>query len=292
MPGQRRSIVSTVSDWLVGLASFALIVFIGLIDHVTGYEISFSIFFLIPILVSVWYGDQNIGYVACFASAGAWMMVEKISALPYSQAWILYWNTGVRLTFFLVVAYLAGNLRANLERHRQLARTDSLTGLLNRPGFIERAAALVGASGRHRNATTIAFVDLDNFKQINDTRGHEQGDAVLAFVATQLSRTMRASDTVARFGGDEFAILLPNTNESGARVFLERLHAQALSAVRDQGWSELGLSIGAIVLDHGNVDLAEALHIADILMYRVKNSESAGVLIEAMSSRGTRGDAR
>jgi hypothetical protein len=88
MPGQRNSIVSTVSDWLVGLASFALIVFIGLIDHVTGYEISFSIFFLIPILVSVWYGDQNIGYVACFASAGAWMMVEKISALPYSQTWI------------------------------------------------------------------------------------------------------------------------------------------------------------------------------------------------------------
>lgn len=280
--------VLPASDWLVGLASFALIVLVGLIDHVTGYEISFSIFFLIPILVAVWYGDQNIGYVACIASASAWMVVEKVSALPYSQSWILYWNTGVRLTFFLVVAYLAGNLRANLERHRQLARTDSLTGLLNRSGFIERAATLVSASARHGNATTIAFVDLDNFKEINDTRGHEQGDTVLAFVATQLSRTMRGSDVVARFGGDEFAILLPNTNESGAQAFLEKLHARVLSTIRDGGWPELGLSIGAIVLDRGNVNLAEALHIADILMYRVKNSGSSGVMIESMSARSTR----
>ena len=279
--------LSELSYWAIGLLASVLILLVATLDHATGYEISFSIFFLIPILIAVGYGDRNMGYAAGIVSASAWMIVEKTSALPYSQSWILYWNTGVRLTFFLLFAYLAADLRANLVRHRQLARTDSLTGLLNRVGFMETAAGMFGAATHQKNATTIAFIDLNDFKKINDMLGHEQGDAVLSFVAKELSRSLRRSDIVARYGGDEFAILLPNTNSSGATVLLERLYDQVLEGLRDSPWSRVGLSIGAIVLDRGDVNLAEALHTADTLMYRAKNSRDIGVIIESVSARST-----
>ncbi len=276
---------------VIGLLSLVLILLVAALDQVTGYEISFSVFFLIPILIAVGYGNRNMGYAASVVSAGAWMTVEKISAVPYSQAWILYWNTGVRLTFFLLFAYLAAQLRTNFVRHRQLARTDSLTGLLNRVGFMESAAGTFDTATHRRKATTIAFIDLDDFKKINDTFGHEQGDAVLGFVAKELSRSLRKSDVVARYGGDEFAILLPNTDSSGATVLLEKLHDRVLEGLRNSEWSVVGLSIGAIVLDRGDVDLAEALHTADTLMYRAKNSgsgkSSKGVIIESVSERGS-----
>jgi diguanylate cyclase (GGDEF)-like protein len=275
----------------IGLLSSVLILLVAALDHVTGHEISFSIFFLIPILIAVGYGDRNMGYAAGILSACAWFTVEKISENPYSQPWILYWNSGVRLMFFLLFAYLAAHLRANLVRQSQLARTDSLTGLLNRTGFMESAAGMFGTASHQRNATTIAFIDLNHFKKVNDMFGHEQGDAVLGFVAKELSRSLRRSDVVARYGGDEFAVLLPNTNSSGATVLLEKLYDQVLEGLRDSGWSVVGLSIGAIVLDRGDVNLAEALHTADTLMYRAKNSgsgkSSKGVIIESVSERGT-----
>lgn len=148
--------LSVHSYRVIGLLSLVLILLVAALDHVTGYELSFSIFFLIPILIAVGYGDRNMGYAASIVSAGAWMIVEKIAALPYSQAWILYWNTGVRLTFFLLFAYLAAQLRANLMRHRQLARTDSVTGLLNRVGFMESAAGMFGTA-THHTADTLMY---------------------------------------------------------------------------------------------------------------------------------------
>ncbi len=283
---QLHNRLSEMPCWAIGLLSAVLIVLVAALDHVTGYEISFSIFFLIPILIAVGYGGRTMGYVASFVSACAWMVVEMTSALPYSKPWILYWNTGVRLTFFLLFAYLATHLRANLVRHRQLARTDGLTGLLNRVGFMESAAGMFGAASRPGSVTTLAFIDLNNFKTINDTLGHKQGDAVLDFVAKVLSRSLRRNDVVARYGGDEFAVLLPNTSSSGAAFLLEKLYDQVLDGLRSSGWSVVGLSIGAIVLDRGKVNLAEALHIADTLMYRAKNQGSSGVIIESVSERG------
>ncbi|MEX0976242.1 MAG: GGDEF domain-containing protein [Woeseia sp.] len=284
---QIHKLLSETPYTIIGCLALVLILLVAALDHVTGYEISFSIFFLVPILIAVGYGDRRMGYAASIASACAWMIVEKISALPYSHPWILYWNTGVRLTFFLLFAYLAAHLRANLFRHRQLARTDSLTGLLNRVGFMESAAGMFGTAIQQRNAKTIAFIDLADFKRINDIFGHEQGDAVLAFVAKEVSRSLRRTDVVARYGGDEFAILMPNTNSSGATVLLEKLYDQVLEGLRSSGWPMVGLSIGAIVLDRGDVDLAEALHTADTLMYRAKNKGSTGVIIESVSQRDT-----
>jgi diguanylate cyclase (GGDEF)-like protein len=275
------------AEWLVGAFTVVLVLFLGFIDHVTGYEISFSIFYLLPISIAVWHGSRPMGYAISALSAVVWAVVEHASALPYSQNWILYWNTGVRLGFFVVVGWLLAELRTNLRRQQHLASTDTLTGLLNRTGFIERAGPVMASATRHRHPTTIGFADLNGFKQINDTLGHARGDAVLEQVGSLLNYARRGSDIVARYGGDEFVVLLPHTGLDGARNFFDKFRRAAESELRESGIEGPSVSIGAVVFDNGPPDLIEALRMADGLMYRAKGvgGDGAGrIIIEAAAS--------
>ncbi|MEX2125620.1 MAG: diguanylate cyclase [Woeseia sp.] len=265
---------------MVGSLTFALILLLGTIDHLSGYELSVSVFYLIPISIAVWYGNRRMGYIASVGSAATWMIVDHATAEPYSQLWILFWNSSVRLVFFIVVAYLIAELKSQLRRQQQLARTDSLTGLLNRAGFFERADIVVHAASRYGNAIAIAYIDLDGFKKINDTQGHSRGDEALKAVGRLLARSSRESDVVARLGGDEFVVLLPDTNPAGAHGYFDKLHSQLQDEIQQQGWSNLGFSIGAVVCENAPADISEALRLADSLMYRTKRTGRSGVIVE------------
>jgi diguanylate cyclase (GGDEF)-like protein len=131
-------------------------------------------------------------------------------------------------------ALVLGNLSASL---RQRADTDPLTGLLNRSGFIALAARERGIADRTRTSLTIAVLDLNGFKQINDQLGHAAGDRVLAEIAREWQARLRAGDILARHGGDEFVLLLPATSQREAGAVLERLHGRELPV----DWS-VGLS--------------------------------------------------
>lgn len=279
------------AGWLVGSSTLLLVAFLGFIDYATGHEISFSIFFLLPISIAVWYGSRQMGYLVSIVSATVWAVVEHASPLTYSEKWILYWNSGVRLAFFLVVGWLLAELRANLRRQQHLASTDNLTGLLNRTGFIDRAGPVMAAATRHGHPATIGFADLNGFKQVNDSLGHATGDAVLERVGSLLIGTCRGSDIAARYGGDEFVVLLPHTGLDGARQFFDKFRRAAEGAFRDGGWTGLSVSIGAVVFERGPPDLIEALRIADGLMYRAKEAGGDGagrIIIEAAASSRSR----
>jgi diguanylate cyclase (GGDEF)-like protein len=274
-------ILISQSAAMVGCFAFSLVLVVGVIDHLSGYELSFSVFYLLPIWIAAWYGDRRMGYLACAMSGATWMIVEQTTGVAYSQNWVLFWNSAVRLVFFIVVAYLIAELRTQLNRQQDLARTDNLTGLLNRSGFFERARIIVNAASRYGYAIAIAYIDIDNFKRINDTLGHSKGDEALKAVASLLGGSSRDSDAVARFGGDEFVVLLPDTSLAGAHAYFNKLHAELQSEIHQQGWSTLGFSIGAVVCEQAPADISDALRLADDLMYRRKRAGKAGVIVEA-----------
>ena len=172
------------------------------------------------------------------------------------------------------------NLKRILRRMMREARHDALTSLLNRRGFEEAAHRIVAHHLRSGEPWTVLIIDLDGFKGVNDTFGHEAGDHVLREAAQRIMRTVRTADVVARLGGDEFALLLPGTEEAGAHITVARLN----EALRDRfflpgGYTvRLSASMGVCTrCGAGEGDptqkLAEALRVADKEMYRRKKGE-------------------
>ena len=163
--------------------------------------------------------------------------------------------------------------RRELERElRRLAYTDALTGLPNRALFHDRVAPALVMAKRRNTPVAVLFLDLDRFKIINDSLGHEIGDDVLVAVAQRLRRLLRAEDTLARLGGDEFAILLPEiANRSDIYLVTEKCLA-ALSGPELIGGHELTVnaSIGVAISPQDGADVQQLLRSADAAMYRAK----------------------
>ncbi|MBP0438670.1 sensor domain-containing diguanylate cyclase [Tianweitania sediminis] len=157
---------------------------------------------------------------------------------------------------------------------RQVAGTDALTDLLSRRAFKERALSAAKLATRHKQALSCLAIDIDHFKQINDTHGHAAGDAVLKAVATASSRALRTTDLIGRLGGEEFAALLPSTDRRGALEAAEKLR-RAVQGVR----VELGnvairatASVGVASLDPFSGDFDLLLAHADEAMYGAKRA--------------------
>jgi diguanylate cyclase (GGDEF)-like protein len=251
--------------------SVVLAAAIALVDHVTGYEISFSIFYLIPISVSAWYLGRTAGLTLSVLSAAAWLVVDLTAGHHYSNPLIPVWNGSVRLGFYVLVTSLLVLSKKNLIQVARLARIDSLTGVLNSGAFREVVTERIQLAARSGQAVVLAYIDIDDFKAINDTWGHAEGDRVLRAVAETLSRQVRKTDVVGRLGGDEFAMLFPSTGEGGAREVLDKIRAQLTRITSDAGWP-IGFSIGAAVFVVPPKDPEEAITKADALMYRGKQS--------------------
>lgn len=158
------------------------------------------------------------------------------------------------------------------EKLRTLSITDELTGLPNRRGFFAFAAQQMKMVSRTKRDLALLFADLDNLKAINDTGGHQEGDAALAVAADIFRRTFRESDIIARMGGDEFAILLIDAPEKKFSAINDRLqkNIEAHNAGRN-GSVALSISIGMAVYDHDRPSsLDELLKQADARMYEQK----------------------
>lgn len=173
---------------------------------------------------------------------------------------------------------MSAALRASEERLSRLAQSDALTGLANRAMLIDRLQQAVVNAGRRRELFVVAFIDLDGFKAVNDTLGHECGDQLLQTIAKRLSGCVRASDTVARLGGDEFVILLHNQGNSG-RACTETFIAQQMRKLVDAIGAPMTLrgsdvrvscSIGVAAFPQDGADADTLLKHADTAMYRAK----------------------
>jgi len=181
-----------------------------------------------------------------------------------------------------VVLSMLTRLRLAHQRERQLARTDGLTGLFNAKAFRELAELEIERSARTGRPVSVAFIDCDNFKTVNDTLGHQEGDRLLAAIAEQMAASVRKIDVPARMGGDEFAILLPETSEAEAGQLIERLRARLAERMSVDDWP-VTFSIGVAVYASAPESVDALIRGADLLMYEVKGGEKDAVKLRLVA---------
>jgi diguanylate cyclase (GGDEF)-like protein len=189
--------------------------------------------------------------------------------------------TDAELDLLKVVArYVAGAIEvARLhEQVKALASTDALTGLANRRTFLERLRAEIERSRRAHHVLSVGLIDLDRFKDVNDTHGHAAGDAVLLAVARRLRASVRAYDLTGRVGGDEFAVLFPETSPEHAATMLDRLgpvDTTAQNTEHPPGIDQVGFSWGIAGWPGDGEDAEGLLRVADGRLYDMKRTRQA-----------------
>ncbi|MBE0670281.1 MAG: GGDEF domain-containing protein [Anaerolineales bacterium] len=249
--------------WII--LGLLLLFTVSILDYATGTELSFSLFYLIPIILFAWSIDGTTGIIIASVSAGIWFVIELISG-PEVSLFVNFWNAIIRLGFFLVPVLLI----KNLEREKEHARTDFLTGAMNTRAFHDLTQSEIDRSLRYQRPFTVAFIDIDNFKTVNDTFGHAFGDMVLRVIVQSIQRNLRKTDTIARVGGDEFALLLPETDTNTAKIAISKMQKKLQEEMMANKWP-ITFSIGVISLNAPQLSVDDILGLADKLMYSVKN---------------------
>lgn len=178
-------------------------------------------------------------------------------------------NVALVLTTVAVLVAWRDEAEAKL---REQAYSDGLTGLLNRHGWDERAPALFDQSRRHAMPLALIMLDLDHFKRVNDTLGHEVGDQVLRLFSAVLKDHRRSSDLAARVGGEEFALLLPHTDLAAATLIEQRLRASLKAACAGKPHLTVDYSAGLAMLQATDATLIAFMVRADKALYEAKNA--------------------
>ena len=261
--------LETQPPLLTASLSFLLVLLVGTIDHLTPQSWTVSFLYVLPLLLAAWFTGERCGAAIAILCAVLWLGAE----LPYQQgidsALPLYWNMAMLLGIFLTINHLLGALKGAYDREKCLARTDALTGITNRRYFTERLQAEVLRSRRYRYPLTVAYIDVDNFKAVNDQHGHSTGDLLLSLIAQAMNTQVRSIDIVGRLGGDEFAIMLPQTGPKQAQIVLPRVQRKLMQIVEHHGWP-ISFSIGVATFIRLPRTAKELVSQADHLMYGVK----------------------
>ncbi len=237
-------------------------------DLLTGPEFESSIFYLIPVSFFAWLINRRIGLVTALASAISTLVIHAHFS---NRSAIVYLNAGAWLGVYVFFVFMLAELRELYERERRFSRTDALTKIFNRRAFFEALETEASRARRYQSPLTLAYIDLDHFKQINDRLGHDAGDRLLTVVAETMAQHLRQNDIAARLGGDEFAVLLPETGPASALAVLRKLHALLDSAMRQSNWS-VTFSLGAVSFHPPPQSLEEMVSEADKAMYVAKSS--------------------
>lgn len=258
---------ATVVAWIA--IAIVLVTTISIVDHLTGPGFTFSLFYLGVLALVSWKVLEEPGAVAgAVVIAAVWSIADWFT-LGSLYVEVLTWNGCMRGVVLASLGIIVCRFRNVLLRERALARTDFLTGTLNARAFSERATLEVSRARRHRRPLTVVYVDVDDFKSVNDRFGHGFGDEVLREVAAILRSHVRDSDCVSRIGGDEFIVLLPEVGREHARSTLSKL-LHALREVSRNPEVPITCSAGAVVFNPPPADLDSLIRQSDEMMYHAK----------------------
>ncbi|MDP8263227.1 MAG: GGDEF domain-containing protein [Candidatus Ancaeobacter aquaticus] len=261
------------SPYSILVLSALLVAILGIMDAYAHMQLAFTVFYLIPLFFTVWYINAIAGVFVLALCIVSWVIGDVVMSRSYIDTLIPYWNIVVNGVFFLIIIRILSEFKESLDREKVQARTDFLTQLANRRFFCEMAQNEVNRAFRYHHPLTLVYLDVDNFKKVNDDNGHKTGDRLLCDVAEAIKRSVRNTDVVGRLGGDEFAVLYPETSFDEAFIAVERIK-KAFEDIMQERKMSVTLSIGAVTVsdvDH-LLTLDVLLKHADTLMYEAKAS--------------------
>lgn len=266
------TITENLATWprsvLVALGTFllALVIAADYLTH-TNYVLEFSPYYLVPISFFSWFIGRRSGLVLGVLSVVTGFFI-RLRAAPHAVG---YWDALVRLVLYLSATLMVVQLKALYDRERHLSRVDPLTRIGNRRALLEAASVARSVANRRLSPLSISYIDLDGFKQLNDSLGHSAGDRVLVATAAAIAKAVRPSDVVARIGGDEFAVLLPGADSQAAVRILHRVRFELDQAMKQNRWPiTVSIGIASFIPPLGSV--LEMIQAADQAMYLAKQS--------------------
>jgi diguanylate cyclase (GGDEF)-like protein len=258
-------------DLVILAGALAIVAAIAGLRVTAGHGVPVVDFFLIPVAGVGWLASRRAyGYtMAVFAAVvSVAMAVVGTTAAPFGAAVAA---GAARLVLYLIVLSLLGAMRRMQLEHETEARTDPLTGAANARAFRAMALAEIERSSRYGHEISLAYLDVDDLKALNDRLGHLEGDHILLQVSHVMRCLVRSVDTVARLGGDEFAVLMPETRSADARALIDRLARELARLVTKDGLP-VSCSIGLVTFLRPPASLQELMSAGDDLMYTAKRN--------------------
>lgn len=279
---RRRVPAPLVGLWLLVAVTTGLV---GSLDFLTGPDVYLTVLYLVPILVLGW-------FVGLRAAIGLTVAVMLYRAGLYATVWagwrpgrvVAAWNLVSESGFIALILVVTARWRRAVQTARRLALTDDLTGTANRRAFYRQASrALEQARTTHR-PLSLAYLDADDFKLVNDRLGHQKGDQVLATIGRALRAAARPGDLAARLGGDEFALLMPDTDAVTAHRQAVACRESLLAVMQDDELP-VTFSIGVLTCLDPPASPDDLIAGADALLYAAKG-RGKNVLVPASPGPG------
>lgn len=273
-PAMRKQLIIYLETKTVRQIAFLcsiLIIVIGLADYFIGPEISSAIFYVLPISMGAWFGNSALSIGFSFMAALVWFVSNEVSGSTHSHEIVRYWNACARFILFFIIAQLLSGFRERFKEEEIFADTDPLTDAYNKRAFFEQIEKELERSKRSNQPFAIVYIDLDDFKRVNDTFGHTTGDELLKAVVSTIKKNIRKIDVVSRLGGDEFAIMFINISPEDAESTMKKIQEELLERMKKSAWG-VTFSIGMITFAAIPYSVDEILNLADSLMYSVKKS--------------------
>jgi diguanylate cyclase (GGDEF)-like protein len=282
MRWQSRKIESALMNssprvkWLWALLVFILVAGLVALEHFTKPEITVALPYLIPIAVAAWFLGETFGIAISALMVAMWTFAEITKGKVYSSVSLYYLYAAVRLFLFVVVTTLLVRLKTVLSAERVMSRLDFLTGVMNSRSFYESACVEIERCIRHGRLFSVAYMDMDNLKAINDKYGHSRGDDVLRAIASTIKENLRKIDIVARMGGDEFVILFPEADYKASDKAVEKIQ-NALKHKKSLREFSISFSIGILTCESCPDSMDKMIEMVDSLMYSIKNHGKNGI---------------
>jgi len=254
--------------------SLAIVLTLCFFSAIFAKVIFLELFYIFPITLASWYGSKKSGLILALQVSLLLLLIKGFQS-EFGASSILGYGLPCIISFS-VLALLVTNFRNVHRVESTAADTDHLTSVFNARGFYIELANELLRSSRYEHIFSLAYIDIDNFKYVNDSQGHAEGDRLLIEVARCLKEALRATDIVARLGGDEFACLLPETKQEEAKAAFLKASELLQSKMRISDWP-VSFSVGLVTFETIPADIKEAMKIADDLMYSVKKSEKNNI---------------